>query len=52
MFCEATSIPTLFSCRNPSREASRARDFLALWKDADPSIPILRQTKFEYAKVQ
>jgi eukaryotic-like serine/threonine-protein kinase len=28
------------------------RDFLALWKDADPDIPILKQAKVEYAKLQ
>jgi serine/threonine protein kinase/tetratricopeptide (TPR) repeat protein len=27
-------------------------DFLALWKDADPEIPILKQAKAEYAKLQ
>ena len=27
-------------------------DFLALWKDADPDIPILKQAKSEYAKLQ
>ncbi len=27
-------------------------DFLMLWKDADPDIPILRQAKAEYAKLQ
>jgi predicted Zn-dependent protease len=27
-------------------------DFLALWKDADPDIPILKQAKTEYAKLQ
>lgn len=26
--------------------------FFDLWKDADPSIPVLRQAKLEYAKVQ
>jgi serine/threonine protein kinase len=26
------------------------QDFLALWKDADPDIPILKQAKAEYAK--
>jgi len=25
-------------------------DFLMLWKDADPDIPILKQAKAEYAK--
>jgi serine/threonine protein kinase/tetratricopeptide (TPR) repeat protein len=28
------------------------QDFLALWKDADPDVPILRQAKTEYAKLQ
>ncbi len=27
-------------------------DFLTLWKDADPDIPILKQAKAEYGKVQ
>jgi len=27
-------------------------DFFALWKDADPDIPILRQAKAEFAKLQ
>ena len=26
-------------------------DFLALWKDADPDIPTLKQAKAEYAKL-
>ena len=37
-------------------DAPRARaayqDFLALWKDADPDIPILKEAKAEYAKLQ
>jgi len=28
------------------------QDFLKLWKDADPDIPILKQAKAEYAKLQ
>jgi len=28
------------------------KDFLTLWKDADPDIPILQQAKAEYAKLQ
>jgi len=36
-------------------ETAKARaayqDFLALWKDADPDIPILKQAKAEYAKL-
>jgi hypothetical protein len=27
-------------------------DFLTLWKDADPDIPVLQQAKAEYAKLQ
>ena len=28
------------------------QDFFAIWKDADPDIPILKQAKAEYAKLQ
>jgi cytochrome c-type biogenesis protein CcmH/NrfG len=28
------------------------QDFLTLWKDADPDIPILKQAKAEYANLQ
>jgi len=28
------------------------QDFLTLWKDADPGIPILKEAKAEYAKLQ
>ena len=28
------------------------QDFFELWKDADPDIPILKQAKAEYAKLQ
>ncbi len=28
------------------------QDFLTFWKDADPDIPILKQAKLEYAKLQ
>jgi eukaryotic-like serine/threonine-protein kinase len=28
------------------------QDFLTLWNDADPDIPILKQAKAEYAKLQ
>jgi hypothetical protein len=37
-------------------DAAKARtsyqDFFALWKDADPDVPILKQAKAEYAKLQ
>jgi eukaryotic-like serine/threonine-protein kinase len=28
------------------------QDFFALWKDADPDVPLLKQAKAEYAKLQ
>ena len=28
------------------------QDFLALWNDADPDIPVLQQAKAEYAKLR
>jgi eukaryotic-like serine/threonine-protein kinase len=28
------------------------QDFLALWKDADPEVPILKEAKSEYAKLK
>ena len=35
-----------------SRAKSAYEDFLTLWKDADPGIPILLQAKREYARLQ
>ena len=39
-----------------SGDSAKARtayqDFLATWKDADPDLPILKQAKSEYAKLQ
>ena len=34
------------------RTLAAYKDFLALWKDADPDIPILKEAKAEYAKLQ
>ena len=34
------------------RALAAYKDFLTLWKDADPDIPILKQAKLEYAKLQ
>jgi len=28
------------------------QDFLALWKDADPDVPLLKKARQEYAKLQ
>ena len=35
-----------------TRALATYKDFLALWKDADPDIPILKQAKAEYEKLQ
>jgi eukaryotic-like serine/threonine-protein kinase len=39
-----------------SRDHAKAqiayKNFLTLWKDADPDIPILQEAKAEYAKLQ
>jgi serine/threonine protein kinase/tetratricopeptide (TPR) repeat protein len=46
------------SLQGADADASRVRaitaykDFFALWKDADPGIPILKQAKAEYVKLQ
>jgi serine/threonine protein kinase/predicted Zn-dependent protease len=35
-----------------TKEKAAYQDFLALWKDADPDIPILKEAKAEYEKLQ
>ncbi len=35
-----------------SKSRRAYQDFLALWKDADPDIPILREAKAEYARLK
>jgi eukaryotic-like serine/threonine-protein kinase len=46
------------SAQGTNAEAARAKahaayqEFLTLWKDADPDIPILKEAKAEYAKLQ
>jgi len=34
------------------RALTAYKDFLTLWKDADPDIPIYKQARTEYAKLQ
>jgi hypothetical protein len=34
------------------RALAAYKDFLTLWKDADPDLPILKEAKAEYAKLQ
>jgi hypothetical protein len=42
------------SVRNCAQAKARTayQDFLALWKDADPDLPILLAAKSEYAKLK
>ena len=35
-----------------NRSRAEYREFLALWKEADPDIPVLKQAKAEYGKLQ
>jgi eukaryotic-like serine/threonine-protein kinase len=42
-----------YAMQGDSANAKAAyQDFLTLWKDADPDIPILKEAKAEYAKLQ
>ena len=34
------------------RAVGAFKDFLTLWKDADPDIPVYKQAKAEYARLQ
>ena len=35
-----------------AKSRSAYQEFLTLWKDADPDIPILKEAKADYAKLQ
>lgn len=37
---------------NAAQARLQYQDFLTLWKDADPSLPLLRQAKTEYTRLQ
>jgi hypothetical protein len=42
-----------YALQGESASAQAAyQDFFALWKDADPDIPILKQAKVEYARLK
>jgi hypothetical protein len=55
---EAVLLPILGSvalmyCRaTPSKAKAAYQDFLTLWKDADPDIPVPQKAKAEYAKLR
>jgi hypothetical protein len=38
--------------KNTEKARAVYQEFFALWKDADPDIPILKEAKAEYAKVK
>ena len=56
--CETGALAHLGLARSYAMQGDTAKaraaynDFLMLWKDADPDIPILKQAKAEYAKLQ
>jgi hypothetical protein len=37
---------------DPGAARKSYEDFLTLWKDADPDIPVYRQAKAEYAELR
>jgi cytochrome c-type biogenesis protein CcmH/NrfG len=37
---------------NRPKAVAAYQDFLTLWKDADPNVPILQQAKAEYARLK
>jgi eukaryotic-like serine/threonine-protein kinase len=37
---------------DPAKAKTAYQDFLGLWKNADPDVPILKEAKAEYAKLQ
>ncbi len=42
-----------YAMQGDSAEATAAyQEFLTIWKDADPDVPVLKQAKAEYAKLQ
>ncbi len=48
-FSPASSAP---GAEDKLKARTAYQDFLALWKDADPDIPVLRAAKSEYAKLK
>jgi hypothetical protein len=42
----------LNAIENDPRARAAYNEFLTLWKDADPNIPILKQAQAEYAKLK
>jgi len=42
----------MVACLDKNASKAAYHGFLPLWKDADPDIPVLKQAKSEYAKLQ
>ena len=38
--------------RDESNARNQYKEFLALWKDADPELPVLKQAEAEYARLR
>ena len=49
--CERFAVEDFRRARTPhaARVTAAYKDFLALWKDADPDVPVLKEAKAEYA---
>jgi len=53
-----SSVAAIFVFTLPAKQGDTAKakaahqDFLTLWKDADPNIPVLIAAKAEYAKLK
>ena len=37
---------------NSAKARAAYQNFLTLWKDADPDVPVLKEAKAEYAKLK
>jgi hypothetical protein len=38
--------------RDNAKAKTAYQDFFSMWKDADPDVPVLKQARAEYAKLQ
>jgi hypothetical protein len=48
----STAVAKIARADATAKDKAAYQDFLALWKDADPDIPIFIAAKAEYAKLQ
>jgi hypothetical protein len=51
-FLRQGRLPTPLQPEALAKARAAYQDFLTIWKDADPDIPILKEAKAEYAKLQ